>query len=74
MGAGTRKWVSPAPPRAGPASGPRAGDCGRGASSPIIAPGARAHGRGRGRGRPSPRLMNMRCGCGSRALGLAGAG
>lgn len=55
MGAGMRKWVSPAPPRAGPASGSRAEDCGRGASSPIIAPGAREHGRRGGAGTgPAP--------------------
>lgn len=73
MGAGMRKWVSPAPPRAGPASGSRAEDCGRGASSPITAPGAREHGRGAEPGQAPPPLMNMRCGCGSGALGLAGA-
>lgn len=73
VGAGMRKWVSPAPPRAGPASGSRAEDCGRGASSPITAPGAREHGRGAEPGQAPPPLMNMRCGCGSGALGLAGA-
>lgn len=73
-GAGTRLWVSSAPPRAGPASGSWAEDCGRGASSPIIAPVPARTGVGRSRDKPSPCLMNMRCGCGCRALGLAGAG
>lgn len=74
VGAGMRLWVSSAPPRAGPASGSRAEDGGRGASSPIIAPVPARTGVGRSRDKPSPCLMNMRCGCGCRALGLAGAG